>query len=171
MTNCVTRRWSCESIVQAPPVTSVQCHRPDDAELMPGAIVPSGIEKVMCHQRWPWGMRIAALLMVKNARSGRCAQNQNAMEEMMRQMMGGQSPAWLMSPPGPITDMQGVMRDMLVIRDLLLNHEKIHRQVQNLPNGIHSETTSLDPRIADLIKAHVHQMKHRIDHDQPIRRS
>lgn len=80
-------------------------------------------------------------------------------------MMGGDMPQWMMSS-GPMAHM---MQDMPVIHKLLVNHEKIERKVEDIPNGIRSVTTSEAPEVADLIRKHVYQMKERVEQGKPIR--
>lgn len=80
-------------------------------------------------------------------------------------MMGGDMPQWMMSS-GPMAHM---MQDMPVIHKLLVNHEKIERKVEDVPNGIRSVTTSEAPEVADLIRKHVYQMKERVEQGKPIR--
>ncbi|MQA24356.1 MAG: hypothetical protein GEU94_02550 [Micromonosporaceae bacterium] len=75
-------------------------------------------------------------------------------------------PDWMMSRGGMDRQM---MRDMPVIHDLLTNHEEILRQVDDLPDGIRSQTTSRDPDVAKLIGAHVRQMRERVENGDPIR--
>lgn len=62
-----------------------------------------------------------------------------------------------------------MMDDMMVIRELLMQHEKIDRRVENLENGVKTWTTSDDPDIAAAIQKHVRQMKERIHERKPIR--
>lgn len=62
-----------------------------------------------------------------------------------------------------------MMKDMQMIRKMLMNHEKIDRQVDNLENGVRTRTTSPDPDMATAIQVHVRQMKKRIEEQQPIR--
>lgn len=76
-------------------------------------------------------------------------------------------PEWMMSRGGMDRQM---MRDMPVIRDLLTNHEEILRQVEDLPDGIRSRTTSRDPDVAKLIRTHVRQMRERVEDGEAIRR-
>ena len=64
---------------------------------------------------------------------------------------------------------EGVMEDMGSIRSLLADHEKVERQVEDIPNGVRTVTTSDDPKVAALIRRHVRQMDARYDRDQPIR--
>ncbi len=52
---------------------------------------------------------------------------------------------------------------------LLKNHEKISRDVKELPNGVETLTESDDPDVAAKIKEHVQWMQHRIDETKPIR--
>lgn len=44
---------------------------------------------------------------------------------------------------------------MMVIHQLVANHQRITRSVTNLPNGIRTVTESDDPRLASLIRQHV----------------
>lgn len=62
-----------------------------------------------------------------------------------------------------------MMEDMMAIRKLLMQHEKINRQVENLDNGVKTWTTSEDPEIAAAIQKHVRQMHERIKENKPIR--
>jgi hypothetical protein len=52
--------------------------------------------------------------------------------------------------------------DMHLVRDLILNHERIRRTVTNLPDGIKTVTESDDPQIAPVLKAHVASMEKRL---------
>lgn len=60
-------------------------------------------------------------------------------------------------------------RDHQDFRFLLMNHQKIKRTVQELPNGVKTLTESNDPQVAAKIKEHVYWMKERIEKKQPIR--
>jgi uncharacterized protein YdcH (DUF465 family) len=62
-----------------------------------------------------------------------------------------------------------MMEDMMAIRKLLMQHEKINRRVENLENGVKTRTTSEDPEIAAAIQKHVRQMHERIKEKKPIR--
>jgi hypothetical protein len=62
-----------------------------------------------------------------------------------------------------------MMRDMRVIRDLLAGHGEIERTVDDIPGGIRSATASEDDELAELIQAHVGQMKQRLQEGDPIR--
>ena len=65
--------------------------------------------------------------------------------------------------------MQGMMQDMPVIHGLLRQHEKIEREVENIPGGVRTTTTSEDPEVAEQIRTHVRQMKERMEEGRPIR--
>lgn len=88
-------------------------------------------------------------------------------------MMGGdmpmmeRMPEWMMSGEGMMSS--DMMQDMRSIHGLLTNHEKIARQVEDIPNGVRTVTTSDNPQVAQLIRTHVRQMKARFERDQPIR--
>ena len=77
-------------------------------------------------------------------------------EEMHEAMMSGKM--------GP-----GMMEDMRSIRQLLMEHGKISRRMENLPNGVKTWTTSDDPQLASVIQQHVRQMKERMEEKKPIR--
>jgi hypothetical protein len=66
------------------------------------------------------------------------------------------------------TDAQ-LMRDMGVIHDLLLGHERIERRVADIPGGIRAVTRSDDRKLAERIRTHVRQMQARIVQGKPIR--
>ncbi len=52
---------------------------------------------------------------------------------------------------------------------LLTNHDKITRDVQELPNGVETVTESDIPDIAARIKKHVKWMQYRVEETKPIR--
>ena len=82
-----------------------------------------------------------------------------------RDMMDGEMEKAMMSEGmGP-----GMMEDMKGIRTMLMQHEKISRRVENLPNGVKTWTTSEDPQLASAIQKHVRQMKERMKDNRPIR--
>lgn len=54
-------------------------------------------------------------------------------------------------------------RDHQDFRFLLMNHQKIKRTVEELPNGVKTLTESSDPQVAAKIKEHVYWMKERIE--------
>ncbi|QDV51136.1 DsrE family protein [Gimesia fumaroli] len=60
-------------------------------------------------------------------------------------------------------------RDHQDFRFLLMNHQKIKRTVEELPNGVKTLTESSDPQVAAKIKEHVYWMKERIEKKEPIR--
>lgn len=55
------------------------------------------------------------------------------------------------------------------IHALLSDHEKITREVTDIPDGIESVTTSEDPEVAAVIQKHVHEMAVRLEKGQPVR--
>lgn len=59
---------------------------------------------------------------------------------------------------------------MAVFHQLLTDHARIKRDVQDVPGGIVTVTTSDDPAVAALIRTHVAQMKERVERGQPVRR-
>jgi hypothetical protein len=82
-------------------------------------------------------------------------------------MMGRRMPDWMMSGAG-MMDAE-MMEDMRVIHQLLQSHDRIRRNVEDVPTGIRARTTSRDPEIAELIRVHVSRMKTRVRQGDPIR--
>lgn len=80
--------------------------------------------------------------------------------------MDGEMPRWMMTEGGMGPEM---MRDMRVIHTLLQNHGRIERQVEDILGGVRTLTTSDDTEVAGAIRAHVRQMKERLEKGQPIR--
>jgi hypothetical protein len=64
---------------------------------------------------------------------------------------------------------RGPGRAMSVIHALVADHTKIHRAVEDLPDGVRTTTTSDDAAVAALIRTHVRQMKDRVASGRPIR--
>jgi hypothetical protein len=87
---------------------------------------------------------------------GACGDDDGMMDRMPDWMMGGMMDARM-------------MEDMRVIHRLLQSHDLIRRRVDDVANGIRARTTSRDPEIAGLIRAHVSQMKARLERGEPIR--
>lgn len=61
------------------------------------------------------------------------------------------------------------MAEMRVIRGLLTSPDQIERTVRDVPGGVMATTTSGDPRVTELIRTHVRQMKASYERDEPIR--
>ena len=80
-------------------------------------------------------------------------------------MMSGQMQEAMMS--GKMDE--SMMDNMRNIHQLLTNHEKIQRRVENLENGVKTWTESTDPAIVPAIQTHVRQMKARVENNRPIR--
>jgi hypothetical protein len=55
------------------------------------------------------------------------------------------------------------MAQLADIHELFINHDKIERTVENLPDGIRTKTESEDLRIAQLLKDHVASMSKRVE--------
>lgn len=81
-------------------------------------------------------------------------------------MLNRPMPDWMMSRDGMDPQMRSHMR---VIRRLLVEHEDIRREVEDIPGGIRCTTVSKRPETAELIRAHVRQMKSRVEAGNPIR--
>ena len=58
---------------------------------------------------------------------------------------------------------------MSVFHQLLTDHAKIKRTVEDVPGGVVTVTTSDDPAVAATIRTHVRQMKRRVEAGQPLR--
>lgn len=83
-------------------------------------------------------------------------------------MMGGGMPMMRNGMMGG--GMMGAsMDEMRVIRGLLTSPDRIERSVRNVPGGVLAITTSDDPRVAQLIRTHVRQMRASYDRDESIR--
>ena len=80
---------------------------------------------------------------------------------------GNSMPDWMMSGG----QMMGpeMMEDMRVIHELLVNHDRIRRRVEDVADGIRAWTTSSDPELAERIRTHVAQMKDRVENGNPVR--
>jgi hypothetical protein len=62
-----------------------------------------------------------------------------------------------------------MMADMRVIRDLLLGHQDIEREVDDIQRGILARTISQDSQLSELIRVHVEAMRSRLEENRPIR--
>ncbi len=76
-------------------------------------------------------------------------------------------PDWMMSQDGSRDP--DLARDEPVIHDLLSHHRDIMRAVVDLSYGIRATTTSARPDVAARIRAHVEQMKARLERGAPLR--
>lgn len=84
-------------------------------------------------------------------------------------MMGGPAGDGMGMMDGGMMDDAGAMGDMATIRQLLTNHERIERTVENVPGGVRTVTVSGDPEVTALIREHVREMKARYGRGRPIR--
>jgi hypothetical protein len=82
-------------------------------------------------------------------------------------MMDRRMPDWMMSSGGMMD--AGMMEEMRIIHRLLQSHDRVRRHVEDVATGIRAWTTSRDREIAELIRAHVWQMKARVEKGDPIR--
>jgi len=117
------------------------------------------------------GLTLTLVSLNADCTSKRSLPDQNGKETAPHGGMGGggmmdRMPDWMMSD-GMMDP--GMMRDMRTIHDLLVQHEKIQRAVEDIPDGIRAVTTSIDSEVAGRIRAHVWQMKERIEQGRPIR--
>jgi len=78
-------------------------------------------------------------------------------------MMQGMGPAMMGGPMAAGVQHDDAFRaDMGLVHEMLASHESIKRTVANLPNGIRTVTESDDPKVAQIIKAHVASMEQRL---------
>lgn len=62
------------------------------------------------------------------------------------------------------------MGGMASAHALLARHDQVQRRVEELPGGVETWTTSDDAEVAELLRAHVRQMKRRLESGRPVRR-
>lgn len=76
-------------------------------------------------------------------------------------------PDWMLTPDDPADpDLRG---DALVIRDLLVRHREIRREVEHYSTGIRATTTSEAADLAERIRVHAEQMQSRLRRGAAIR--
>ncbi|MCI2416087.1 hypothetical protein MOQ72_01505 [Saccharopolyspora sp. K220] len=76
-------------------------------------------------------------------------------------------PDWMLTPNN-VADAD-LMRDIEVIRDLLVHHQDIVRTVEHFSYGIRATTTSSNRDLAERIRTHAEQMKLRLQRGAAIR--
>ncbi len=110
---------------------------------------------------------LALALAASPAASFLAACGRDMMDGPMGDGRMGEMPDWMMSEG----QMMGpeMMEDMRVIHSLLVNHKRIRRRVEDVPDGIRAQTTSGDGEMAELIRTHVSQMKARVQDGDAIR--
>lgn len=60
--------------------------------------------------------------------------------------------------------------DHSVIEKLFEGHDKIRREITDLPNGVRTVTETDDPKLRALLQEHVNAMKRRVESGRAIRR-
>jgi len=93
-----------------------------------------------------------------------------AMGGPMRGYMGGRMGGRMGGPMGGMAFDSGTPADMQLVRQMVMQHDKIERSVTNLPNGIRTVTESADPAVRDAIIAHVASMNQRLDEGREFNR-
>ena len=93
-----------------------------------------------------------------------------AMGGSMGGHMGGRMGGRMGGPMGGMAFDSGTPADMQLVRQMVVQHEKIERSVTNLPNGIRTVTESADPAVRDAIIAHVASMNQRLDEGREFNR-
>lgn len=84
--------------------------------------------------------------------------------------MGGGMGGHMGGPMGGMAFDSGTPADMQLVRQMVMQHEKIERSVTNLPNGIRTVTESAEPAVRDAIIAHVASMNQRMDEGRVFNR-
>jgi hypothetical protein len=84
--------------------------------------------------------------------------------------MGGGMGGRMGGPMGGMAFDSGTPADMQLVRQMVMQHDKIERSVTNLPNGIRTVTESADPAVRDAIIAHVASMNQRLDEGREFNR-
>ncbi|MGP4020870.1 hypothetical protein [Saccharopolyspora sp. 5N708] len=92
-----------------------------------------------------------------------CGQRQNPSPVAQPQCL----PDWMLTP-NDVADAD-LMRDISVIRDLLIHHQDIVRTVEHFSYGIRATTTSSNLDVAERIRTHAEQMKSRLQRGAAIR--
>lgn len=64
----------------------------------------------------------------------------------------------------------GHAEEMAVYRELLDNHQKIERTLEEVEGGVVTTTTTIDPDLVPVLQRHVRQMAALLESGQPIRR-
>lgn len=106
------------------------------------------------------GLTAAAALAVGETNA--FAQSTGIHPPSMHHQMGGMGQGMSHGMMGVAHD-SATMAQMRIIHELFINHDRIRRTVTALPDGIRALTESDDPRIAQLLKAHVASMRERVD--------
>jgi hypothetical protein len=63
----------------------------------------------------------------------------------------------------------GMDADHETIHTLVSRHDQVVRKVEELANGVRTETTSADAAMADTLRKHAQEMKQRLADGRPIR--
>jgi hypothetical protein len=103
-------------------------------------------------------------------KSGQHPMGPDHMQQMMRQHQGMMGSHGMMHGMGPgMMHGMGMAHDnatraqLADIHELFINHDKIKRTVENLPDGIRTTTESDDLHVAQLLKDHVASMGKRVE--------
>jgi hypothetical protein len=87
-----------------------------------------------------------------------------AQERHMGHFAHGMGPGVMgMMGPRMMAHDERTQAELQVIHAMFINHDRIKRTVENLPNGIRTVTESDDPALAGMIKQHVAEMGKRVD--------
>ena len=111
-----------------------------------------------------WKIAAACILIAASAGLAVAHAESNPMQHRGPGMMHGMGPGMMgtMHGAGMAHD-DATMAQLADIHELFINHDRIKRSVENLPDGIRTTTESDDPHIAQLIKDHVAGMGKRVE--------
>lgn len=110
-----------------------------------------------------WQIAAGGLLIAASAGLAVAHAESNPMQHRGPAMMHGMGPGMMgMHGMGMAHD-SATMAQLADIHELFINHDKIMRTVENLPDGIRTKTESDDPHIAQLIKDHVASMRKSVE--------
>lgn len=110
-----------------------------------------------------WKVAAVGILIAASAGLAVAHAESNSLEHRGPGMMHGMGPGMMgMHGMGMAHD-DATMAQLADIHELFINHDKIKRTVENLPDGIRNTTESDDPHIAQLIKDHVASMGKRVE--------
>lgn len=131
------------------------------------------IEPAVLHRTWLLALIGPAVLACSSPERQPAAANMQEALTSSSAMMGGGMPTMrngMMGGGNLGGGMMGAsMAEMRVIRGLVGSPDQIERTVENVPGGVRTVTTSDNPRVAELIRTHVRQMRASYERDQPIR--
>ncbi|HET7850968.1 MAG TPA: hypothetical protein VFL51_18120 [Pseudolabrys sp.] len=110
-----------------------------------------------------WKIAAAGILIAASAGLAAAHVESNPMEHRGPGMMREMGPGMMGTHGMSMAHDDATNAQLAHIHELFINHDKIKRTVENLPDGIRTMTESDDPHIAQLIKDHVASMGKRVE--------